>query len=84
MGKIYKIQFNKRYLKDLQKIPKADRQQICDDVSSLSTNPRPDGYKKLKNSKESLYRIRCGNYRVVYIINDDVLIIVLVEPVIAP
>ena len=79
MTKKYKIEFNKLYIKDLQKIPAKDRKQIRDKVLSLSDNPRPDGCKKLKMSKNSLYRIRCGDYRIVYTIQDDVLLVLVVE-----
>jgi mRNA interferase RelE/StbE len=75
----YKVQFNKRYLKDLEKIPKKDREQIRESVLSLGDDPRPDGCKKLKGSKELLYRIRCGDYRVVYTIRDDVLLVLVIE-----
>lgn len=75
----YRIQVNQRYLQDLEKIPKKDREQIRESVLALANDPRPNGYKKLKGSKESLYRIRCGNYRVVYTIKDDILLVLVIE-----
>ncbi|HLE03823.1 MAG TPA: type II toxin-antitoxin system RelE/ParE family toxin, partial [Anaerolineales bacterium] len=39
-------------------------------IDGLAVNPRPSGCKKLRGYKD-LWRIRVGNYRVVYIINDD-------------
>ncbi|MBN4066620.1 type II toxin-antitoxin system RelE/ParE family toxin [Simkania negevensis] len=74
----YKVQFNKRYLKDLQKIPRADQRQIRESILSLADNPRPSGCKKLKGSKGFLYRVRWGDYRVVYTIQDDVLIVLVI------
>lgn len=75
----YKVQFSKHYLKDLEKIPKKDREQIRQTISSLSVNPRHDGCKKLKGTSEPLYRIRCGDYRVIYTIQDKVLVVLVIE-----
>ena len=76
----YKVLFDKKYLKELVKIPKEIRSNIQDRVSGLSDNPRPDGAIKLQGSKkEPLYRIRCGDYRVIYAIKDDVLIVLVVD-----
>lgn len=76
----YKILFDKKYIKELEKIPKKFRESVKEKVKSLSDNPRPDGSIKLKGSKkESLYRIRCGDYRIVYTIKDEILIVLVIE-----
>lgn len=75
----YTIKFNRRYLKDLEKIPNKDRTQIRSDILFLADDPRPKNCKKLKGFKEDTYRIRCGNYRVVYSIRDDILLVLIVE-----
>lgn len=41
----------------------------------LANNPRPIGSKKLKGASENLWRIRIGDYRVVYLIEDSIKII---------
>jgi mRNA interferase RelE/StbE len=46
-------------------------------ISDLADNPRPYGYKKLKG--EDAYRIRVGNYRVIYEIEDDKIIVIVVS-----
>lgn len=45
---------------------------------SLGTNPRPDGYVKLKGS-DNLFRVRVGPYRIIYTIQDDKLIVLVLE-----
>ena len=45
-------------------------------IADLADNPRPYGYKKLKG--EDAYRIRVGDYRVIYEINDDKIIVTVV------
>ncbi len=78
--KKYKIEYNKKYLKDLEKIPPVFRKNIREKISSLMVDPRPDGCKKFQGSKKILlYRIRCGDYRIVYAINDDVLLVLVIE-----
>ena len=46
-------------------------------IIDLADNPRPYGYKKLKG--EEAYRIRVGNYRVIYEINDNTIIVTVVS-----
>jgi mRNA interferase RelE/StbE len=76
----YRILFDKKYIKELEKIPKKIQKVIREKVSELSNNPRPDGSIKLQGSKkEPLYRIRCGDYRVIYTIKDDILIVIIIE-----
>lgn len=79
VAKTYAIKYNKRYIKDLKKIPLRDREHLCDKILELSNNPRPPNCKKLKGPfQPPLYRIRIGNYRVVYILKDDLLIVLIV------
>ncbi len=78
MSKKYKLLFNKRYLKDLEKIPKKDREHIKESFSMLADDPRPNGCKKLKGYKRAYYRIRSGDYRIVYTIEDDVLLVLAI------
>ena len=76
----YKLKYDKRYVKDLEKIPRQFRESIREKVGSLSINPRPDGCIKLSGSKKiPLYRIRCGDYRIIYTIQDEILVVVFIE-----
>jgi mRNA interferase RelE/StbE len=59
--------------KDLAKIPKSDIQKIMHRIKSLAVNPRPAWSKKLSGREE--YRARQGNYRILYIIEDEVKIV---------
>ena len=67
MGK-YKILIKPSALKELERIPKKIAQQIVKRVRTLEDNPRPPGSQKL--SGQERYRIRQGDYRVVYGIDD--------------
>ncbi|MEI6790133.1 MAG: type II toxin-antitoxin system RelE/ParE family toxin [Myxococcaceae bacterium] len=74
----YRLEFNKRYLKDLEKIPKVFQKSILQALAYLKHNPRPDGCKKMRGF-DDLYRIRCGDYRIVYQIHDNVLLIIVID-----
>ncbi len=74
----YQILFNKKYLKELKRVPKSDRLKIKEKVIGLAENPRPQGCKKLQGI-HSKYRIRCGDYRIVYTIEDHKLFIHVID-----
>jgi len=65
----YKIFFRRSVLKDLAKIPKNELRRIMDRIKKLSQNPRPLGCEKI--SGQARFRIRQGNYRIIYSIQDD-------------
>ena len=73
----YEIRFRKSVGKDLDPIPKRDVQQIVAAIAALANNPRPPQSRKLSGSEK--YRLRCGVYRVLYEIQDDVLVVCVVK-----
>ena len=73
----YKIEIKKSAIKELNSIPQKDIQKIITKIQSLSSNPKPQGCTKLTNRED--YRIRVGNYRIIYSINDDILIIMVIK-----
>lgn len=64
----YDITILPRAKKELTKIPPADFDRIVTDIKKLSDEPRPQNCIKLKGREG--WRIRCGNYRVIYEIDD--------------
>jgi mRNA interferase RelE/StbE len=73
----YRIVFKKSVAKDLKKIPKKGVSKILKVIRSLADNPRPPQVKKL--SGQDRYRMRRGNYRILYSIEDAQLIITVVK-----
>ncbi|MBT6340799.1 MAG: type II toxin-antitoxin system RelE/ParE family toxin [Desulfobacula sp.] len=73
----YKIRVKKSAEKELRKIPKKKLIKIIDQIGSLADNPHPPGSKKLTNQEK--YRIRIGNYRVLYYVEDDILTIFVIK-----
>jgi mRNA interferase RelE/StbE len=74
----YKVEFKKSAKKALDHLPSMIRNQLALKIYSLKEVPRPDGCKKLKGEID-LYRIRVGDYRIVYLIQDGKLIVIVVK-----
>ncbi|MFP6664946.1 MAG: type II toxin-antitoxin system RelE/ParE family toxin [Deltaproteobacteria bacterium] len=76
MGR-YKIVFSRPVAKDFKNIPRADARRVLAAIERLAEEPRPRGAKKL--SGQERYRIRQGNLRILYAIDDGTLIITVVR-----
>jgi mRNA interferase RelE/StbE len=76
---MYKITFKNSAQKELEALPKQAIKKIVVAIDGLAEDPRPAGVKKLKNSKEDLYRIRAGDYRVLYSITDVIRIVTIIR-----
>jgi mRNA interferase RelE/StbE len=63
---MYKITFKDSANKELLRLPKQSILKIVAAIDELAEEPRPLGVKKLKDSSEDLYRIRVGDYRIIY------------------
>jgi mRNA interferase RelE/StbE len=73
----YKLQIKPSAAKELETPPKEDRQRIVAKIQRLTIAPRPLYCEKL--SGHQLYRIRQGNYRILYTINDEDSLVVVVK-----
>jgi mRNA interferase RelE/StbE len=73
----YKISILLRAQKQLARIPANDYKKVKQSILDLAEDPRPPGSKKLKGRPG--WRIRQGNYRVIYEIQDDKLIIIVLD-----
>ena len=76
MGR-YKLLFRKSVAQDMRHIPSRDVRRLIAVVDSLSEDPRPAGGEKL--SGQERYRVRQGDYRIVYEINDDETTVIVVR-----
>ncbi len=74
---MYEILIERRAKKLLKNLPQDIKRRIDKSISSLALEPRPVGCKKLKDSRH--YRIRISDYRVVYDIEDDRLLILVID-----
>jgi mRNA interferase RelE/StbE len=75
----YRVLIKKSATKEIEAIAgKKDRARIAARISALAEDPRPPGVEKLSGTTEK-YRIRQGDYRIVYEIHDDVLLVYVVR-----
>lgn len=73
----YRILFTRSAAKELERVPTKDRHRLVTRIGALADNPRPVGAEKL--SGDDKYRIRQGNYRILYEIVDADLIVTVVR-----
>ena len=72
---MYKVQFSKQAGKDLRNLPKTVIKRVIIASEGLAKNPQPNGCKKLRGTKENLYRVRVGDYRIIYVIEETIRIV---------
>ena len=75
---IYRIEVKKSAAKALRKIPKADRKRIADKIDSLAESPPSPDTTKMKGNNP-FHKVRVGDYRIVYEIQEDVFLILVVK-----
>jgi mRNA interferase RelE/StbE len=73
----YKVFFKKSIQKDLSSIPKNDLEKILNRIENLGEDPRPAGCEKPTGQER--YRLRLGQYRILYSIQDDEMTIWIVK-----
>jgi mRNA interferase RelE/StbE len=67
----YALEFSKRATKELENLPREIISRLDQEILSLVENPRPSNCKKLKGKLADGYRVRVGNYRILYLIDDQ-------------
>ncbi|WP_281786517.1 type II toxin-antitoxin system RelE/ParE family toxin [Aurantimicrobium sp. INA4] len=72
----YRIELRPAAVRALEKIDHQDRNRIRGAIALLAENPRPPGARALQGRPG--FRVRVGDYRILYIIDDDVLLVVVV------
>ncbi len=73
----YQVTLTKRAVKSLQNINEPYYSNIKKAIYSLADNPRPSGYKKLKGKNG--FRIRMADYRIIYDVFDDILLVDVID-----
>lgn len=74
---MYRIEITPQAIKDLGHLPRVQRTSIETRIESLGLHPRPVGAIKLTG--RSAYRLRVGDYRIIYKIDDAVLCVLVVR-----
>ena len=74
----YRVEVKRSAEKDLATLPKRDQRRIISAAEDLADNPHPEGVRKL-TTIEDAYRLRAGNYRIIYQIAENVLTVFVVR-----
>jgi len=74
---LYNVLITKSASKELEAVPEKDRRRIIERIRGLSSEPRPVGVEKL--SGDDKYRIRQGNFRILYEILDRDLVVTVIR-----
>lgn len=79
-SKAYEVVFKKSAAKEFQGLPKKIQQKILDAVRLLSLNPYTEllQIKKMKGA-DSLYRVRIQDYRVIYLIENQIIKVTIIK-----
>ena len=68
---------SRRVEKEIADLPRQIRERVIQAIGDLATDPRPPGVCKLAGEMRGAWRIRVGDYRVLYDIDDDRRVIVI-------
>lgn len=74
----YRVELTTAAARQVRKLPRPARDRILSAVADLSDEPRPHGARKLVG-EQTAWRIRIGDYRVIYDVHDDVLTVMVVR-----
>jgi mRNA interferase RelE/StbE len=77
----YTVDFAPRIEQQLKLIPKDIKKLIFERIDKLKKNPRPENVEPLQGVEKGLFRIRQGDYRIVYSIQDHKLLILILRVV---
>lgn len=74
----YRVEFTSAAARAIRKLPKNVRSRLLDAIEALGDDPRPTGSKKLPGTALA-WRVRAGDYRVIYEVEDDALLVTVVR-----
>jgi mRNA interferase RelE/StbE len=74
---MYRIELRRQAQRGLDKLSKADFQPVVENLKGLAQTPRPRGLEKVKST--GLWRIRQGDYRIIYAVDDSKHLITVVR-----
>jgi len=73
----YRLEVKRSAAKEIADLPKADCQRVVAKIRTLASDPRPPGSEKLSGAEK--YRIRQGDYRILYEIDDSKTSVIIVK-----
>ena len=74
---MYRIEVERRAQKAIARLPRQDQPRIAAAIDALPEDPRPAGCVPVRAADPGTYRVRVGDYRVIYIVLDDEQVIIV-------
>ena len=75
---LYQVEFSRQADRQFRNLPSQIQKRLQPKIDSLATTPRPHGSEKL-SGVDQLYRIRVGDYRLIYAVEDHRLVVLVVK-----
>ena len=75
---LYQIEFSRQADRQFRNLPSQIQQRLKSKIDPLANTPRPHGSEKLSGT-DQLYRSRVGDYRIVYAVEDERLLVLVVK-----
>lgn len=75
----YKVDFSRAAEDQLESIPKSDVKKIIKRAEKLGSDPFPPGHEHLKGAAISIYRVRQGDYRILYTVHEEKLLVLVAK-----
>ena len=76
---LYRVELYRDARQALASLPDKTRGQVSRKIDALASEPRPRGSKALQGKHQGLRRVRSGDYRIVYSVEDDRLLVLVVK-----
>jgi len=74
---VYRIKVERQAIKALARLPLQDQSRVGATIDKLAEDPRPTGCMPVRTTEPGTYRLRVGNYRVIYIVLDSEQVIII-------
>lgn len=75
----YSVKIAREPAKLLRRLPRSVQRRLAAAIDGLAVDPRPRGCVQLKGQEQVFYRIRVGDWRIIYTVEDELLVVLVVE-----
>ncbi len=75
----FAVEFLPSAVRQIESLPRSARRLVVEAIEALAGDPRPRQAKRLSGIPEGVYRLRVGDYRVLYQVRDDRLVVLVVR-----
>lgn len=75
----YRIEVERQAQKALARLPRQAQTRIATAIDALVDDPHPAGCRPVKEAEKGTYRVRVGDYRVIYVVLDDERVVIVVR-----